>query len=178
MVVDNGSVADFVEKRDKAYGRRDTDTGRCAVHDFLHDKNDSCLAIIKNSIRDEVQKRDHKFEDLEARLETYMTKWAVGIIVLISATTLGGFASINLWQLDTLHTGQQTLTAAVMDLTKSVVVVGERQVSFDEKQKNVLKILEEIVPEHKRLLRITPENLSQEHKELMEHLEKRNQHDP
>ena len=138
MMTDETPIG-YIEQRVAGnVGRRITDGAKCVMHDYLHAQNDHCLNMIKQTIKDEVNKRDDKFDLLESRLEQYMTKWAFGIIISICITLLGGLFGVGLWQISTLHQGQT-------DLLRAVVEIGV-------KQQGVLDYLKRIEPEHQKLM--------------------------
>ena len=150
------SVTDWVEKREQDYGRRETDMHQCAMHDYLTNKNDHCFDIIKQSIKDEVQRRDHKFDVLEQRLEQYISKWALGMLISISITLFGGLLGFAVWEIQTMH---KQLTDISEKVTNTSVTLSSEvyqlKVSLSEMgktQKGILHELEKIAPEHLELM--------------------------
>ena len=154
MEDDRKSMSDWVENREA--GRRETDRYQCAMHDYLTNKNDHCFDIIKQSIKDEVQRRDHKFDVLETRLEQYISKWALGMIVSISITLFGGLLGFAIWEIQTMHKQLQDISVKVSATTNSlgndVYQLKMSLTDMNVTQKGILHELEKLAPEHARLM--------------------------
>jgi hypothetical protein len=119
---DEKNVVDWVQKRGKDPGRRKGDY-KCAIHDFVMEKNDSSFDAIRDTIRQEVDKRDHKFEILEQRLQNYITKWALGIIIAICTPLIGAMFGLTLWQM-------QSLKGDIDRVSEKVITVALAQAEF------------------------------------------------
>jgi len=156
MTDNEKSVIEWVEQRGKKPGRRDMDGGQCVMHEYMFGKTDSCLDLIKQSIKDEIQKRDHKFEVLEHKLENFISKWALGIIVGISLTLFGGMFGFATWQMKELKSDMTVLGDKMVNMNMASkdsltgLSFGVAEISI--KQQYVLKELEGFVPEHKLLM--------------------------
>jgi len=148
-------ITDFVDQRSKSSGRRETD-GTCAMHDYAFGKNDQCLGIIKESIKEEVSRRDHKLELLESRMEAFITKWSLGIMVTISSMFIGIIFGLLMWQMKALkddvnsigknwNEGNRIAVESMNKFTVEVTKMGIRQAG-------ILIELENIAPEHKLLM--------------------------
>ena len=144
-MVDENDMVGWVEQRGKHPGRRETDRNQCAMHDYMANKNDQCFDIIKQTIKDEVQRRDHKFEVLESRLEGYISKWAFGLIVGISLSLLGSFFGIAMWQITSVDRKMSTISDSILEMTKSVTIMAHNQ-------EWILKELNQLGPEHKDVM--------------------------
>jgi len=145
MADGENNITEWVEQRGSRPGRRDTDRNQCAMHDFMQNKNDHCFDIIKNTIKEEVLKRDHKFEVLENRLENFISKWSVGIILSVSVSLLGALVGIGLWQMQTMHQELAGISDQVTGVKLSI-----RELSVN--QKRIYQQYEDLTPEHKRLM--------------------------
>ena len=129
----------------RSNGRREADKERCGMCDFYGEKNTACFETIKRTVRDESKKNDHRFELFEQRLHTYMTKWTVGVIMLLCSAILGGLLTIGLWQLQSVHESITGINMGILLLNKSVTTIAV-------KQEGDLVRLKEIIPEHKELM--------------------------
>jgi len=143
-MVDKRNTEDWVA-RDERPGRRTSDRNQCAMHDYLTNKNDHCFDLIKESIREEVQRSDHKFEVLENRLEQYISKWSLGIIISISATVFSALVGFGILQMKTMHEELSGISNQVAALSSSII---ELRVS----QMQLYSNYEKLTPEHKRLM--------------------------
>ena len=119
-MTDEEKIESWVEQRGKATGRRDSDKAKCAMHDYLFSKNDDCFSYIKGEIKTEVGKRDHKFETLEHRLENYISKWALAMIVAICTSLLGGMFGLAVWEMRTLSGEMKIVVGSVSSLPRVV----------------------------------------------------------
>ena len=148
-------ITDFVDQRSKKSGRRDAD-GTCTMHDYAFGKNDQCLSIIKETIKEEVDRRDHKLELLESRMEAFITKWSLGIMVTISSMFVGFIFGLVMWQMKSLKEdvtsigeawirGNQIVVESMNEITVEVTKMGIRQAG-------ILSELEKLAPEHKLLM--------------------------
>ena len=126
-------------------GRRETDNTKCGMCDFIAEKNDNCHDIIKRTIEKETSKNDQRFELFEQRLHTYMTKWTVGVIMLVCSAVLGGLLTIGLWQLQSVHESIAGINMGILSLNRTVTTIAV-------KQEGVITRLKEITPEHKMLM--------------------------
>ena len=153
--------------RNESPGRRGTDRNTCAMHDYLQNKNDHCFDIVKDTIKEEVRRRDHKFEIIENRLEDkfelvenrlegYISKWALGIIVLVSLTLLGGMFGFAVWQVKSLKENMDVFGNRVIEMNLVAVnSLGELTSKIAEvsvRQEGIMRELEKFTPEHKMLM--------------------------
>ena len=140
-------VVDYVEQRSTGSpaGRREADKHKCGMCDFMADKNATCFEVIKRTMRDEHKKNDHRFELLDAKLGTYMTKWAMGIIVSVATVSLMGLSGIGLWLVERNHNELLKIPGSISSMALEVTEIKVKQVG-------VLKTLEDIAPEHKELM--------------------------
>ena len=138
-------ITDYVEQRAQKQGRRSADRTKCEMHDFIVDRSDNCFDVIKRTIKDENKKNDHRFELFETRLHGYMTKWTMGIIVLVCSAMLGAGGAFGLWQLKSVHEELVRVSYSISVLNKSVAIIAT-------KQEGVLLRMQQIAPEHKELM--------------------------
>jgi len=155
--VEKEDLTDWVQQRGKEPGRRKTDNAQCAMHDYLVNKNDHCFDIIKNTIKEEVRKRDHKFEVLESRLENFISKWALGIIILICLTLLGGMFTFASWQVKELGIDISKIKEKMVEINlvsvNSLASINLKVSEIAVKQ-NAIKIeIEKLMPEHEELMK-------------------------
>lgn len=161
-MTDEEKIEGWIEQRGKTTGRRDSDKTKCAMHDYLFSKSDDCFSYIKKTIETEVGKRDHKFEALEHRLENYISKWALGMIVAICTSLLGGMFAMGVWEMRTLS-GEMKLVAGsvselprivedVKEVVKDVDVIKTAVTVIGAKQEGLIDELEKLAPEHKQLM--------------------------
>jgi len=127
-------------------GRRAEDRARCLMCDYYGEKNEAAFEIITRSIEKIDKKNDRRFELFEEKLRTYMTKWTMGVIVLVCSSVLGVGGAFGLWQLKSVHEELVRANDSILRLSNAVVVIAT-------KQEGVLLRLEQIAPEHKELMR-------------------------
>ena len=149
MPEDNG-ISEFVEQRTK--GRRADDQKKCAMCDFITDKNDDCFSIIKRTMREETNKTEHRFEIFESRLESYMTKWAVGVIILVCSGLLGTGGAFGLWQLESVHQGQIRTNDSILALSESIAKIGTKQERMRFEIESIKAEIKKLMPEHRELM--------------------------
>jgi len=137
---------------DRSNGRRREDRHKCAMHDYLQNKNDHCFEIIKDTIREEVRARDRKFEVLEAKLENFISKWAVGMIILICTSLFGAFFGLGMWQFDNMHKQLTVMSQTMNRISHEVAIISNNQIGISNNQIGILKELESIAPEHRVLM--------------------------
>ena len=139
-------MPEFVEQRNlEIIGRRETDRGQCAMHEFIFGKNDECLRVIKDTIRSENTRMENRLNLLEEKMQGYITKWAMGMIILITSSLLSGMFGISLWQVNSLHDSMEEVTNRLIELNIKMTEVGVKQVG-------VIDYLETLQPEHKELM--------------------------
>ena len=153
---DENNITEWVEQRGKRPGRRDTDRNQCAMHDFMQNQNDHCFDIIKATIKEEVQRRDHKFEILENRLESFISKWALGMIVMVSITLLGGMFGFAVWQVKSLKENMDVFGVRMIELNmvavKSLSDLNAKTTEIATRQEGIMNELEKLAPEHNLLM--------------------------
>ena len=161
------STADWVER---TAGRRGSDANKCAMHDYISNRNDHCFDIIKNSIKTEVQKRDHKFEVLESKLENFISKWSMGIIVSISVSMLGAIIGFGIWEIQTMRAEMGVIsdkvTATTNIINNEVSNLKIEMLKSNVNQKGILTELEKLAPEHKMLMDHLRKSLEKEHRSV------------
>ena len=146
-------ITDFVDhhRSDRA-GRRSADRTKCEMHDFIVGRSDNCFDVIKQTIKDAAEKNDHRFEMFETRLQGYMTKWTVGVIILICSSILGVGGAFGLWQLKSVHEELIRLNQSIITQNQSISALATSVAIIATKQEGVLLRLEEIAPEHRELM--------------------------
>ena len=143
-------VIERVDQRSKnaglELGRRDTDKVKCVMCDHYADKNAESFSRITQALEKSDKKISHRFELLETRLHTYMTKWSMGIIVLVCSGVLGVGGAFGLWQLKSVHEELIRVNGSMSMLSKATAVIAT-------KQEGIILRLEQITPEHKELMK-------------------------
>ena len=137
-------MTDFNEKRDpNSRGRRKYpyhDGYECqmkeewAVVKSVMRNLEECIRILKDGTKNEIRRVDHKFEVLEGKLNNYVTKWTLVIIIGIATTAAGTL----MWQLNGVNKMLLALTSTTTEIAT--------------KQRGVLHELEKLAPEHHELM--------------------------
>ena len=139
-------MEEFEEKRNlEVVGRRGSDRAKCAMHDFVFGRNEECLDLLTSTIRREVKRMEDKTRELEEKMQSFITKWAMGMIVVVTTSLLSGMFGIALWQVSTLHKGMENVTTRIIDLNVSLTEFRIRQIG-------VMEYLKKINPEHEKLM--------------------------
>ena len=146
----------FDEKRTNGAGRRKTDENKCSMHDYLFGQNNDCLKIIKDTIKTEVAKGEHRFDVINLKLEKYITKWAFGIIGSVIAFLSMIIISISAWQFLALREDVRDLSHEMVRMNNTTVdsmlslniAVAEIKLN----QQATKKFIEKIIPEHEKLM--------------------------
>lgn len=153
MTEENGNqknLSEWVEKRSRQItGRRQADAHKCAMHDYLFGKQDDCISMIKETIKAEVKKGEHRWELLDAKLERYITKWAfaiIGSVVSFLTVIIIGLAG---WQFVSLRDDVREITKIMSVMNQTSV---ESLAVLKLKQDYVIKFIEGLEPEHQELM--------------------------
>lgn len=147
---ENGkSIADFVERNKTngvECGRRSQDKVKCLMCDYYSEKNKASFDSLTHALEKSDEKIDRRIERLESGLHAYMTKWTMGIIVLVCSGVLGVGGAFGLWQLKSVHEELIRANNSISMLSSAVAIIAT-------KQEGVLVRLEQIAPEHKELMK-------------------------
>jgi hypothetical protein len=151
------NIAEWAEKRDaKSLGRRGGDNQTCAMHDYMFGKQDDCLRVIKDTIKIEVAKGEHRLELFDMKLEKYITKWALGIIGAVVGFLTMIIISLSAWQFLALRNDVQNFTVSAKQMNEDAVAslhqVDIKLVELGYRQAQIIDFIESLKPEHKALM--------------------------
>ena len=131
------------EKRESGVeGRRHSDMHKCAMHDFVMEKNEDWFSWIKKTVEINDTKITRRFEIMEQSLSKYITKWAVGTILTVVAGLLGAILILGRWQVQSVHEDVLILVESVRDVGDSQNDLNIDQAKFSVIQQNVLNKME------------------------------------
>lgn len=65
-------------------------------------------------------------EKIESRLEKFVSKYTIGIIITICTTLLGVLLTIGILQLETINDQISNLSESIVELSKSVAVLEKK----------------------------------------------------
>lgn len=137
-------MADWVEQRD--HGRRESDTHQCVMHDYMFAKNENCLNIIKQTIKDEVLSRDKKIQAINDRVNHLVSYTAAGLISSIAIGLLGIIMAIILTTLSSMQETDEQISEKL-----NGIVIG---------QEMIVRRFDQFAPEHELLMNHLRESMT------------------
>ena len=144
------------EKRLIKYGRREDDCGKCALHDFVWDKNEGCIEFLKSKLDHSEKTFDTKFEKLEAKLGQYVTRWALTTILSICIPVVGAMFGFGLWQINSISQALQNQLAVTLAVNQEIVDIRVGQ-------KRINEFIQTLEPEHRKLMKFLEDHQIDNH---------------
>lgn len=121
------------------YGRRDEDSGKCAMHDLIQGKNTDCFDWIKRTVEINDDKMNRRFESMENSLSKFITKWAVGMVLSVATVMFGVIMGLSRYQIDLVHDDLMMVAKAVEKIADEQNDLRINQVKFNIIQQEVIK---------------------------------------
>jgi uncharacterized membrane protein YvbJ len=136
-------ITDYVEQRSKingqSCGRRTEDKTKCIMCDYFVEKNTAAFNSLAQALEKSDSKVYHRFELLEKELHNYISIKMMGIVASVCSAVLVILIGIIMFQIHSNHN-------ELMQINRAVAVIGAKQEGF-------VKVLTELSPEHKELMK-------------------------